>query len=101
MASCVYYFTAYTHVIGMNRKEAVALLKELYTKCPYLAGKAVALMPPNSHFIPAIGYQIHISTTVDEYILSHVKKVVEGHKIQLKEEYRLLIIYKQTKTNLT
>ncbi len=79
----------------MDIKQATDLLKEILDNCPILNNSTISLMSPDSSDIPSKGYQMHIKNPVpDEEALCCLRNIAEKHNIALRQEEKLLLIYK-------
>jgi hypothetical protein len=77
----------------LNRIEAVSVLKEIFEKCTLLDGSYVSLVPPNNTNLPTQGYQVHIKAPVDEMAHMCIQKLLDEHRLTMKMENDLIIIY--------
>ena len=44
----------------MNREQAVAVIKEIFERCPSLEGKSIKLMPPKANNLLSNTFQVYI-----------------------------------------
>ncbi len=80
----------------MRREEAVSVLREIIDKCQMCDGNWVALMPPNSHNLLSVGYQVHLKIPLDQQAINCIEKVLKEYDLRMmnKREQELLIIYR-------
>ena len=78
----------------MDKSEAIAVLRELFSVCPEL-GQAVfvSLDPDNLNAKSKDLYKIRLRINLDRELRDCITKVLESHKLEMIETQDLAVIY--------
>lgn len=79
---------------SLNRKQAVALIKEIFDACRAVEGKSIKLLPPKENDSLSHTFQVYIETKNDPLIVGCVENIVGKHKLAVKITDGWMIIYK-------
>ncbi len=82
---------------SMHRREAVVILLEILDACPRIDGDTIALISSSSLGAVAKGYQIHITTTVNDETSRCLNAILEKHKLEYFERGGRLMIFRRHK----
>jgi hypothetical protein len=81
----------------LKRAEAILVVKELFDKCTYMDGRYLSLVPPTSVEPTALGYQIHIKTSLDEETEKCMQDIIDSHNLTMQtfKNEDLVIIFRK------
>jgi hypothetical protein len=78
----------------MEKVNAINIIKQIFHVCPYIEGKSIKLMPPNSNKVLATGYQIQIQTGNNELLTKCLAAIAKNNDLSINEEESMIVIYK-------
>jgi hypothetical protein len=78
----------------MDRKQAVAVIKQIFEHCSEIEGKSIKLMPPKEGNGLSNTFQIHIQINNDEFLKRCIETIAKEHNLATKEKNGLIVVYK-------
>jgi hypothetical protein len=78
----------------MKRHEAISCLKKIQKACSNMSPDAVALVDSKPDNNLSVGYQIHITGTLDQYTKKKIGAITSKNQLAMHEDNEKIIIYK-------
>ena len=79
---------------GMNREQAISVIKELFERCQFIEGKSIKLLPPKGDNTLSNTYQIYVQINSDNLLASYMEVIAKERNLAFMCKEGYCIIYK-------
>jgi hypothetical protein len=80
-------------LVFMKIAEIAILMREIADRCPSLEGATFTLVPQKAAFPAYRGYHINIKGNLDNDIIGCLRRIVEGHDLEMKIKSDSVLIF--------